>query len=50
VSDADRLRSFLVGWDAAERCLLATLMSVPAEHLPTLIVHLHERRSLEDDQ
>ena len=33
MSDADRVRAFLEGWDAALRCNAETMSWVPPEHL-----------------
>ena len=40
MSDAERLRVYLAGWDDAYRQLLDTLDSVPGEHLSHVVAHM----------
>jgi hypothetical protein len=43
MGDAERLRTYLAGWDDAIRCLAETLIWVPDEQLPVVVRNLADR-------
>lgn len=48
MSDAERIRIYLRGWDDSERCLLAMLASIPEEHRAHVARERHQAQQAKE--